>query len=164
MCVCVCQSTKHEPGNKECSSRAWGRGRGRLRGERGNVARHSAIARLLSQLNNERESGTNAGGERVLGFANSLCVAPSLSVCPALPCPALCECVSRYWQLKPLVCFFRCVCVCVRQKHKVQIKNCKNKSKNISSIFLLDFLLRDVFLPAALTNTPTHTHMHSGDK
>lgn len=76
------------------------------------------------------------------------------SIC--LPRPVLC--VSRYWQLKPLVCFFRCVCVCVRQKHKIQIKNCKNKSKNISSIFLLDFLLRDVFLPAALTNTPTHTH------
>lgn len=111
--------------------------------------------------------GRQQGGERVLCFANSLCVAPSLSVCPALPYPALpypalpcLLCVSRYWQLKPLVCFSVCVSVCVRQKHKIQIKNCKNKSKNISSIFPFDFLLRDVFF-ASGSNTHTDTCTHT---
>lgn len=118
VCACVCQSTKHEPGNKECCSRAWGRGSGRLRGERGNVARHSAIARLLSQLNNERESETNAGGERVLGFANSLCVAPSLSVCAALPCVCL-----VIGSLSRLCVFFGvCLCVCAAKAQNTNKK------------------------------------------
>lgn len=129
MCACVCV-----PVNEACSKpgevyeseqslatkspvRGGGRPvRGRGWGERGNVARHSAIARLLSQFNNERERERDRGkeghrkGKRVLCFANSLCVASSLSVCPVCLCVSVGACVSRYWQLKPLVCFLVCVC------------------------------------------------------
>lgn len=46
------------------------------------------------------------GGERVLGFANSLCVAPSLSVCPALPCVSVCLVIGSLSRL----CVFFGVC------------------------------------------------------
>lgn len=119
----------------------------------------------------ERERGREKGSERC-----QLARWRPLSVCPALLCLELvCVCVSLYWQLKPLVCFSVCVCVyvCVRQKHKIQIKNkyikkkCTNR-KILAAYSLLIFYCAMFLLPTAQTHrgkqTHTHTHipLHSG--